>query len=103
MPPSLKVLNLSGDRHGTHHKFTGGIPAEWGLLTNLKELKMVACNLDGVLMYAQSRAKNLTSPRTGAIPASIGNLTTLVSLKLAENALEGESVYHQFDTEFASD
>ena len=46
MPPSLEVLNL-GDNSQNNNKFTGGIPAEWGSLTNLKELKMVKCGLDG--------------------------------------------------------
>ena len=46
MPPSLEILNL-GDHSFNKNKFTGGIPAEWGSLTNLKELKMTACGLDG--------------------------------------------------------
>ena len=36
-----------GDNKVNNNKFTGGIPVEWGSLTNLKELKMVACGLDG--------------------------------------------------------
>ena len=46
MPPSLEVLNL-GDDIRNNNKFTGGIPAEWGSLTNLKELKLAFCGLDG--------------------------------------------------------
>ena len=48
MPVSLEKLDLSG-RYGNSHKnlFTGGIPAEWGLMTNLKELRMANCGLDG--------------------------------------------------------
>ena len=42
MPPSLEVLNMYNAG-----KFTGGIPSEWGSLTNLKELKMAYCGLDG--------------------------------------------------------
>ena len=41
MPPSLETMDL------TSNKFTGGIPSEWGSLTNLKELKLAACGLDG--------------------------------------------------------
>ena len=53
MPVSLEVLNLSGDDDDPH-KFTGGIPAEWSLMTNLKELRMEQCGLDGeCLVYAQ--------------------------------------------------
>ena len=29
------------------HKFTGGIPFEWGALTNLKTLSVSNCSLDG--------------------------------------------------------
>ena len=42
MPPSLKVLDMY--KAG---KFTGGIPSEWGSLTNLKSLDMRYCGLDG--------------------------------------------------------
>ena len=46
MPPSLEVLNL-GDDIFNKNKFTGGIPTEWGSLTNLKQLSMAYCGLDG--------------------------------------------------------
>ena len=46
LPISLEVFNL-GDGLRNTNKFTGGIPSEWGALTNLKELKIVACGLDG--------------------------------------------------------
>ena len=46
MPPSLEKLNLSG-RYGDPNKFTGGIPTEWGSLTNLKQLSMACCDLSG--------------------------------------------------------
>ena len=46
------MLNLGIDDRNTN-KFTGGIPSEWGALTNLKELKMVACGLDGELCMPQ--------------------------------------------------
>ena len=49
LPISLEVFNL-GDRLTNTNKFTGGIPSEWGALTNLKELNMVACGLDGKLL-----------------------------------------------------
>jgi hypothetical protein len=54
LPVSLEVLDLSGGENETgyggfddRHKFTGGIPSEWGALTNLKELKMPNSGLDG--------------------------------------------------------
>ena len=46
LPVSLEVLSLGDDWQNTN-KFTGGIPCEWGALPNFKELKMVACALDG--------------------------------------------------------
>ena len=46
LPVSLEVLNLGGFSDNTN-KFTGGIPSQWGALTNLKQLRMVACGLDG--------------------------------------------------------
>ena len=53
MPPSLEKLDLSGGGGlciGEPHKFTGGIPTEWGSLTNLKEVNMGQCGLDGKLV-----------------------------------------------------
>ena len=50
LPTSLEILDISGGRdmrHSKTHKFTGGIPPEWGALTNLKQLKLARCGLDG--------------------------------------------------------
>ena len=42
------ILDLSGGYYRVEaHKFTGGIPAEWSSMTNLKELSMANCGLDG--------------------------------------------------------
>ena len=49
LPVSLEVLNL-GDSNSNTNKFTGGIPSEWGALTNLKELTMANCGLGGKLL-----------------------------------------------------
>ena len=46
MPVSLEILNLGGSYVNTN-KFTGGIPPEWISMTNLKELRMERCGLDG--------------------------------------------------------
>ena len=46
LPTSLEVLTL-GEGGNNTNKFNGGIPSEWGALTNLKSLKIVACGLDG--------------------------------------------------------
>ena len=53
LPISLEVFNL-GDYSNNTNKFTGGIPPEWGALTNLKELKMANCGLDGKLLSTRS-------------------------------------------------
>ena len=51
MPLALEDLVLDGGdpkKYGqTPHKFTGGIPAEWSSLTNLKKLSMARCGLSG--------------------------------------------------------
>ena len=47
MPPSLEILTLGISYMNKNNKFTGGIPTEWGSLTNLKMLSMVHCGLDG--------------------------------------------------------
>ena len=47
MPVSLEVLMLDGGYGDDTHKFTGGIPAEWDSLTNLKKLSMECCGLEG--------------------------------------------------------
>ena len=52
LPVSLEVLNLGGSLSNSN-KFTGGIPSEWGALTNLKKLSMVACGLDGEICMFQ--------------------------------------------------
>ena len=59
LPTSLEILNLAGGSPnfgGTPHKFTGGIPSEWGALTNLKELNMANCSLDGKSLRTQRKA-----------------------------------------------
>ena len=50
MPPSLEELILNGE-YGALHKFTDGIPSEWGSLTNLKSLNMRYCGLDGASLW----------------------------------------------------
>ena len=64
MPVSLEILNLSGGDSrcgGTPHAFTGGIPVEWSSMTNLKELKMVACGLDGQCFNRKSAIGGIKS------------------------------------------
>ena len=56
LPVSLEVLNFGVN--GNTNKFTGGIPSEWGALTNLKELKMAACGLDGKPLSIRSERFN---------------------------------------------
>ena len=49
MPPSLEKLIL-GTVNGNSNKFAGGIPTEWSSLTNLKELNVADCGLDGAFV-----------------------------------------------------
>ena len=84
LPTSLEVLDLSGGvtRFGaTPHKFTGGIPPEWGALANLKELKMAFCGLDGKPLRTRSERlrmfADLFLPLSiqGSYPRSSANLS----------------------------
>ena len=103
MPVSLEILDLSGE-YDAPHEFTGGIPAEWSWMTNLKQLTMANCGLDGeCLVYVQcnkeSRAQTkskienrgmfLARSCTGPIPESIGGLSSLQTLDLSRNGLSG--------------
>ena len=51
-------------------KFTGGIPAEWGMLTNLIELEICSCHL------------------WGHVPKELANLGKLQKLILYRNNLQ---------------
>ena len=53
LPVSLEELNL-GQFDDNTNKFTGGIPSEWGALTNLKKLRMVNCGLDGEIFMPRT-------------------------------------------------
>ena len=57
LPTSLELLTL-GEYSWNTNKFTGGIPPEWGDLTNLNELNMVACGLDGKPLRTRSERLN---------------------------------------------
>ena len=75
---SLEILNLiGGDRNlfETPHKFTGGIPAEWSSMTNLKQLRMAYCSLDGESDFPgiphRSELRVACIARTGPIPVDL--------------------------------
>ena len=84
LPTSLEILNLAGGnpRFGasrnsldvafglerTPHKFTGGIPSEWGALTNLKELNMARCSLDGKIGSARTE-RSFFATKIGIVTA----------------------------------
>ena len=54
MPASLEVLDLSGCSSRNPHKFTGGLLAEWGSMTNLKELqdsKLMKTTRDSIFIF----------------------------------------------------
>ena len=77
LPTSLEILDISGGLL-VRHKFTGGIPPEWGALTNLKQLNMARCGLDGA--FGSTRTERLilalTFPRflQGGCPRNSVNL-----------------------------
>jgi hypothetical protein len=92
LPTSLEVLDVSG-LYRTPHKFTGGIPSEWGALTNLKELKMAYCGLDGKLLSIRSErfhgSLKLSTwcARTGELPLEIIRMKAKgVDVRLNDNA-----------------
>ena len=99
MPVSLEELVLDGHVRQPH-AFTGGIPAGWASLTNLKKLSMARCGLDGEWMiqiiHDQRIVPRSCSPdlcpfswSAGQIPPGFGNLTNLEELNLFHNALSG--------------
>merc|ERR1712046_490660 len=103
MPPSLEELVLDGGQAlYQHHKFTGGIPSEWGSLTNLKKLSMARCGLDGAIPASIGDLSSLQTlvladnALTGPIPESIGGLTNLQKLELWQNKLTGPSLPETF-------
>jgi len=56
------ILDISGGTYydgSGHHKFTGGISPEWGALTNLKQLNMARCGLDGAFGSTRTITWNL--------------------------------------------
>ena len=74
MPTSIEILNLA------ENKFTGGIPSEWGSLTNLKSLQMYKCGIGGACVCVgvsqqTARKSELTcdrAHRAAAVDAAVG-------------------------------
>ena len=60
LPSSLETLQLGPAYldQGNNNKFEGGIPAEWGALTNLKKLNAMKCGLDGKPLSIRSERSN---------------------------------------------
>uniref|UniRef100_F6GSL0 non-specific serine/threonine protein kinase n=1 Tax=Vitis vinifera TaxID=29760 RepID=F6GSL0_VITVI len=93
---SLKYLDLSTNQ------FSGGIPPEIGLLTNLEVLHLVQNQLNGSIPHEIGSipedfgiSTNLTlldlssNHLVGEIPKKMGSLTSLLELKLNDNQLSG--------------
>ncbi|KAF7848137.1 hypothetical protein BT93_L2261 [Corymbia citriodora subsp. variegata] len=78
-----------------NNNFTGRIPSEIGLLTNLIELAICNNLLNGSIPYEIGNLKHLDALAlfgnhlTGPIPASVGNLTRLTMLYFHLNHLSG--------------
>ena len=91
LPTSLEILDISGEIND-QHKFTRGIPPEWGALTNLKQLKMAFCGLDGA--FGSTRTERLRNLLTftfsaGELPKELGKLANLTFFNAAGNKLQG--------------
>ena len=88
----LEVLNF-GVNYGNTNKFTGGIPSEWGALTNLKELKMAFCGLDGKPLSIRSERFIFRVAEfhffAGQLPKELGKLVNLTYFSVAGNELQG--------------
>ena len=92
LPISLEVFNL-GESSKNTNKFSGGIPSEWGALTNLKELKMLACGLDGKPLRTRSErvicVLIIALFAVGCLPKELGDLANLTVLDVSDNHLTG--------------
>lgn len=84
LPKSLLMLDLSGNT------LTGTLPTEFGLLTQLQELRVAQSDASaipkGTCVDASSNPKGCI---TGTIPTQLGFLTNLKALWLFENHLQG--------------
>ena len=93
LPVSLEVLNLSGAPYLLDaHKFTGGIPSEWGALTNLRTLEMANCSLDGkgsAPGLSASYFELMYSLFAGELPKELGKLVNLKVFNARYNGLRG--------------
>ena len=78
----VDALELSG------YRLTGMIPAEFGKLSELRELTLSAylCDDDGCTLETGPESNRLT----GEIPSELGNLKALTNLDLGGNQLSGE-------------
>ena len=92
LPTSLEILKLAGGAswdEGTSHRFTGGLPSEWGALTNLKELTMANCSLDGKLLSTGTERLRIFADIDfvfpGTLPAELGKLINLTALNVSDN------------------
>ena len=92
LPTSLEVLTLGEDTENTN-EFTGGIPSEWGALTNLKWLKIVNCGLDGKPLGIRSERfqfrVDMFTFSAGELPKELGKLVSLAFFDAAGNKLQG--------------
>jgi len=91
MPKSLEILNLSGN------KFSGIIPEEWSSMTNLKQLRLGRCGMNGTSWSARAVGHDvvtLSAHRAGpSLPTMLLTCaplkSTLEELDLSGNKLGG--------------
>lgn len=96
IPPELANLaNLQYMYIGYFNQYDGGIPVEFGRLTNLIRLDIANSGLTGTIPASLGSLTNLdsifllTNSLVGSIPPELGNLTNLKSLDLSNNHLSG--------------
>ncbi|GMH27722.1 hypothetical protein Nepgr_029565 [Nepenthes gracilis] len=87
----LKYLRL-----GYFNAFKGGIPRDFGKLSNLVHLDLASCGLDGPIPQELGNLKQLdtiflqANQLSGSLPPQLGDLVCLKLLDVSNNGLSGE-------------
>ncbi|CBI15575.3 unnamed protein product, partial [Vitis vinifera] len=95
IPPEIGLLTNLEVLHLVQNQLNGSIPHEIGNLTSLQGISLYANNLSGPIPASLGDLSGLTllhlyaNQLSGPIPPEIGNLKSLVDLELSENQLNG--------------